>query len=249
MRGPPGTGVDPRAAERFHPPVRLQAILFDYGGTLDGPASHWLDRFVDLYAAAGRAVPFDALRTAFYRADEAAYGDARVADMSLAQLMEFHVAVQLRQLDIDDARLHRHLVEAFVAGSEAALADSRARLSRLAAERYRLGVVSNFYGNVARILADAGIAPLLAVVADSNRVGVMKPDRRIFEHALAGLETPAAATLHVGDSYERDVCAANAIGLRTAWLVPAARRAESRHPAPDLIISSLDELLARLEEK
>lgn len=226
--------------------MRLQAILFDYGGTLDGPASHWLDRFAELYARAGRPVPFEALKTAFYRADEAAYGDPRVAGMSLVRLMELHVGVQLRELGLDDDRLHRQLVDAFVAGSETALADSRAQLSGLV-ERYRLGVVSNFYGNVAQILTVAGIAPLLSVIADSNRVGVRKPDRRIFDHALAGLGTAAAATLHVGDSYERDVRAAHAAGLRTAWLVPTTRRAEPEQPLPDFTISSLDELVAILE--
>jgi putative hydrolase of the HAD superfamily len=225
--------------------VRIRAILFDYGGTLDGPASHWLDRFVELYREAAVELPFERTKQAFYGADDAAYADARAADMSLAELMEFHVGVQLARLGIDDLDLHRRLVAEFCARSEAALADSRAVLSRLAT-RYRLGVVSNFYGNVARILADAGISPLLTVVADSTRVGCMKPDRRLFEHALAALGTGPAATLHVGDSYERDVRAAHAVGLRTAWLVPAHRRASARDPIADLVICSLDELEQQL---
>ncbi|MFN8640919.1 MAG: HAD family hydrolase [Candidatus Binatia bacterium] len=179
--------------------MELDGILFDYGGTLDGPASHWLDRFVALYAAAGAPLPIERLKPAFYAADDAAYADPAVAAMSLDELMAFHVGVQHDRLGIDDAALRRRLVEAFVAGTQAALADSRAVLARLAT-RYRLGVVSNFYGNVARILADAGFGPLLTTVADSNVVGAMKPDRRIFDHALAALGTAPARTLHAGDS-------------------------------------------------
>lgn len=221
--------------------MQLRAILFDYGGTLDGAASHWFDRMLELYRADGLDLGADRVKAAFYRADDAAYADPRAADMSLAELMDFHVGVQLRELAIDDAGLRHRLAAAFVARSETALAASRTVLARLA-DRYRLGVVSNFYGNVGRILADAGIAPLLAAVADSTRVGCMKPDRRIFEHALAALGTAPATTLHVGDSYERDVCAAHALGLRTAWLVPAPRQ-----PAPvgclaDVVLCSLDEL-------
>ena len=48
--------------------VRLQGILFDYGGTLDGPASHWLDRFAGLYRELGIAVEHGALKAAFYGA-------------------------------------------------------------------------------------------------------------------------------------------------------------------------------------
>jgi HAD superfamily hydrolase (TIGR01549 family) len=226
--------------------VELRAILFDYGGTLDGAASHWLDRMLQLFRAAGVERPDEELKTAFYRADDAAYADPRVADMSLAELMEFHVGKQLEALAIDDTSLHRRLADRFVTRSAAALADSRAVLTRLA-ERHRLGVVSNFYGNVARILADAQIAPLLTVVSDSNRVGCMKPDRRLFEHALRQLDTAPQATLHVGDSYERDVRAAHALGLRTAWLVRADRRAADPDSLADLTVSSLDELMRALE--
>jgi HAD superfamily hydrolase (TIGR01549 family) len=226
--------------------VRLQGILFDYGGTLDGPASHWLDRMVELYRAAGVDQSFERIKAAFYRADAAAYADPRVAGMSLAELMSFHVGAQLEALELHDAALRRQVAAAFVARSEAALADSRSVLAQLA-RRYRLGVVSNFYGNVARILAEAEILPLLTVVADSNRVGWMKPDRRIFDHALRALGTPPQSTLHVGDSYERDVQAAGALGLRTAWLVAADRRPAAPDPVAQLVISSLDELVALLE--
>lgn len=220
--------------------MQLDGILFDYGGTLDGPASHWLDRFVALYAAAGRPLPIEILKPAFYAADEAAYGDPAVAGMSLAEMIEFHVGVQHARLAIDDPALRARLVAAFVTHSTTALADSRAVLERLAT-RYRIGVVSNFYGNVERILADAGFAPLLTVVADSNRVGAMKPDRRIFDHALAALGTAPARTLHVGDSHERDVRAARALGLRSAWLVPADRGITG-DPHADLVVASLSEL-------
>jgi hypothetical protein len=52
--------------------VQVDGILFDYGGTLDGPANHWLDRFAALYRAAGIDMPMATLKPAFYAADEAA---------------------------------------------------------------------------------------------------------------------------------------------------------------------------------
>ena len=226
--------------------MQLQAILFDYGGTLDGPASHWLDRMIELYRAAGVDLPFERIKAAFYHADEAAYAHPDVGDMSLPALMDFHVGAQLEALGVNDPALRRQLAAGFVTRSVTALAASRAVLAQLA-RHCRLGVVSNFYGNVARILADADIMPLLTVVADSNRVGWMKPDRRIFDHALRALGAPPQAILHVGDSYERDVQAASALGLRTAWLVAADRRPADPDPVADAVISSLDELVALLD--
>jgi putative hydrolase of the HAD superfamily len=223
--------------------VRIQALLFDYGGTLDGAASHWLDRFVDMYRDAGIEIPFERIKHAFYQADDAAYAEPRIAAASLRELMDFHVGTQLSALGISDAGLHQRLVDRFVSRSMAALAASRQVLDRLS-RRFRLGVVSNFYGNVDRILTDADIAPLIGVIVDSTRVGLRKPDPRIYSYAVARLETPAAETLHVGDSYERDVVAASQAGLRTAWLV--GDRNASAMPAGDLSdlhLRSLDELL------
>jgi putative hydrolase of the HAD superfamily len=228
--------------------MHVEAILFDYGGTLDGAASHWLDRMLELYREAGVEQPFERVKTAFYRADDAAYADPAVAAMSLPELMRFHVGVQLAGLGIQDPPLERRLADRFVERSEQALRESRAVLSDLA-PRYRLGVVSNFYGNVARILHEAGFEPLLNVIADSNCIGCMKPDPRIFEHALAALGTRPENTLHVGDSYERDVRAAHALGLRTAWLVPEGRRPSESDPIADLVICELAELPDALEPR
>lgn len=226
--------------------MSLAGILFDYGGTLDGPGSHWLDRFVGFYRDAGVEMPIERLKPAFYAADDAAYADPAVRRMSLAELMDYHVAVQHRHLGINDAALRRHLAVTFVADTEAALAASRDVVARLATH-HRIGVVSNFYGNVEPILAAAGYAPLLTVVADSTHVGAMKPDRRIFDYALAALGTAPAATLHVGDSLERDVRAAKALGLQTAWLVPAGRSLTD--PAADVVIGRLEEIETWLNAK
>src|SRR5947207_314634 len=127
--------------------MTLRAICFDYGGTLDGPADHWLDRFVRLYAEAGVVLTFERVREAFDHATRCGYRDARVAHMGLQALSDFHVARQLEHLRIDDDALAVRISGAFVRASRTALADSRTTLERLQ-RRVALGVVSNFYGNV-----------------------------------------------------------------------------------------------------
>jgi putative hydrolase of the HAD superfamily len=225
----------------------LQGLLFDYGGTLDGAASHWLDRFVRFYRDAGLDVPFDDIRRAFCRADDEAYADSRVAGMTLRELMYFHVAHQLDALSLDRPDLQDHLVARFVEETARALQGSRKILAALSM-RYRLGVVSNFYGNVGRILRDAGFGPLLSVVIDSNLVGVRKPDPAIYALAVSQLGTAAAQTMHVGDSYERDICAARAAGLRTAWLIgERSADVDCGDCLADLRLRSLDELEPALE--
>ena len=213
------------------PAMRLRAILFDYGGTLDGAGSHWLDRFARLYEGAGLVLPFDRLRDAFDHATHCAYTEPHVAELGLQALIEFHGARQLERLGVHDSELAGQVVAAFVRISRAGLEASRGVLSRLR-HRVALGVISNFYGNVARILDEAGVAPLLTTIVDSNRVGLSKPDPAIFALAVRRVGCAPAEALYVGDSFEKDIIGARRAGLRTAWVVGATERV---CPAPELV--------------
>jgi putative hydrolase of the HAD superfamily len=99
---------------------------------------------------------------------------------------------------------------------------NRPMLARLAA-RYRLGVVSNFTGNLDRCLAELDLLRLFAVTADSLVVGWSKPDPRLFLHALGALDARPEAGWMVGDNFEADVRPAAALGLATCWLAPESR--------------------------
>src|SRR5262245_32673523 len=103
--------------------MTLRAICFDYGGTLDGPTLHWLDRSARLYDEAGLPLPFTRVRYAFDHATRCAYTDTRVARMGLQALIEFHVAQQMEQLGLSADPRAARISAAFVAASRAALAD------------------------------------------------------------------------------------------------------------------------------
>ena len=217
----------------------LQAILLDYGGTLDGDAQHWLDHFVRLYADAGADVPYPALKDAFYAADAALERDPEITVFGLERMMRTHVDHQLRRLRRDDDRnLARRLADAFIADTRAAWDRNRPLLGRLA-ERFRLGVVSNSYGNMPALLAEAALAPF-AVILDSALEGLAKPDPALYARAVDRLALPAAAVLHVGDSWERDVVAAHRAGLRTTWLARPEVTTPAEPPGVWRIASLLD---------
>ena len=78
---------------------------------------------------------------------------------------------------------------------------------------YRLGVVSNAEGRVARDLDNAGYAALFETVVDSHLVGVEKPDPAIFRIALERMGLDPATTVFVGDVPAVDVAGARAAGL------------------------------------
>ena len=122
---------------------------------------------------------------------------------------------------------------------------NRALLARLR-PRYHLGIVSNFYGNLETVCHNVSVRPLLGVVVDSERVGILKPDPRIFMTALDELGVEPADAVFVGDSAARDMAGARALGMRHIWL--------TGEPAPpggpccpgDAIIQTLPDVEALL---
>jgi putative hydrolase of the HAD superfamily len=86
----------------------------------------------------------------------------------------------------------------------------------LGASGARVGVISNSEGRLAELFAEIGIADAFEVIVDSGVVGIEKPDRRIFDHALARLGG-GDTRVHIGDSWAADVCGALAAGWRAVW--------------------------------
>jgi putative hydrolase of the HAD superfamily len=222
------------------------------GGTLDGDGLHWLDRFGNLYAAAGVAVSRETLRAAFDEAERQASTDEAISRAPLGEMVDRHLSWQFDYLGLADAALRRNLVERFVDPIRQAARANVVTLAALRDRGFALGVVSNGCGNVDVLCDDLGYASYFSVVVDSRRVGLFKPDPAIYRHAAARLGLPPAAIMMVGDSFDRDVLPAKSVGMRTAWLqsplqaAGAQGRACPDPGAVDLFLQSLDELPARL---
>jgi FMN phosphatase YigB (HAD superfamily) len=234
----------------------VSTLLFDFGGTLDGPA-HWLDRFLLSYRAAGIAITRAELDPAFDHATRIGYGATRVvARFGMTDLVRFLVGHQFEYLrksgpdplraTLDDsgaAGRHRFVeavTKTFVGETSVGLAHSREVLGPLKS-RFKMGVVSNFYGNLDRILEEAKLNRFFAAVTDSSRVGIFKPDARIFEHALKKLQCAPETVAMIGDSLAKDCAPAHKLGMRTVWLRTEPRPDEDS-VAPDVIIGSIDEV-------
>jgi FMN phosphatase YigB (HAD superfamily) len=220
--------------------MSVRGYLFDYGGTLDGEGWHWFDRTVHLYRAAGCDLPAERLKEAFYRADAAIAAEARERRYRLRPLVERHVELQMAVLGNGARRYAADIAAGFCSMTERGWAEARRLLERLR-PKARLGVVSNFYGNLETQLEEAGIAPLLDAVVESVQVGLEKPDPAIYRLAAERLGLPPADIVMVGDNFERDVRAAKATGMRTIWL----RRGDAQPAEPglaDRVVSSLAEI-------
>jgi len=215
------------------------ALLFDFGGTLDADGVPWKERFRALYHTQG-VISDERFDTVFYAADDALLG-ALSETCGLRQTVARLAAGVSAGLGVEDAALTARVAEGFLEASLVHLRLNHALLARLH-QRYRLGIVSNFYGNLDAVCAEAGIDGLFDVVVDSTRVGSTKPDPRIFRHATDALGvTPADATF-VGDSPSRDMAGARSVGMRHVWLAGPGVTAASPCCSGDHVIACLGDL-------
>jgi putative hydrolase of the HAD superfamily len=105
---------------------------------------------------------------------------------------------------------------------------------------YVLHLITNGFEDVQHIkLASSKLTDYFQEIITSEASGCLKPDPRMFAHALAKAGATAAESLMVGDNLECDVLGAYNAGIDQVYFNPAKRRhfAQTTYE-----IASLDEL-------
>jgi putative hydrolase of the HAD superfamily len=221
-------------------PQPTQAVSLDALGTLlwfEPPAPHLRSALRDrLGVEVSEDVAAAAIRAeiAYYRAHLHEGRDAE----SLADLRRRSAAVMGPVLGIE-----ADLTDILLASLRfRAYPDAAPALRALRERGLRLVVVSNWDVSLHERLEETGLAPLVDGAVASAALGHAKPERAVFERALAVAGVEAEAALHVGDSPREDVEGALAAGLRAVLLVRDGGRGAV--PAGVPTIASLSELPA-----
>jgi putative hydrolase of the HAD superfamily len=215
-------------------------VLVDFGGTLDADGVHWSPRFHAAYRAAGGTLEFAAFEPIFQSSDQALERLPAIAGLGFRAAIEAQARLLVELLP-DGPRVDQAAVARRLHGDAVAVVRRNAPVLERLARRYRLGVVSNFTGNLKPCLDELGLARFFAVLSDSTVVGWSKPDPRIFRHTLAALGASPERAWMVGDNFEADIRGAAVLGLRTCWLAPPGRAAPAG-PTPTARIGRFVEL-------
>lgn len=210
-------------------PDHPSAVLLDVGGVFLLPSRQMIS---EALARIGHQVPTSSL------IDRAHYLGVRVFPMDLdpgewmGPYWNDYLDTYARSLDVpgdlvEDAVEHlrnqymtgelwRHVID----GSKQGLAD-------LVDTGVPVGIVSNSDGTVEARLAEdevlqVGPGPGVEVrcVVDSGKVGVEKPDPRIFDYALETLDMPPDGIWYLGDTPAFDVVSARRAGMTPILIDP-----------------------------
>jgi len=222
----------------------FKAILFDFGGTLDANGLPWFDRLYPIYRQEGVGLSEEEFAGFFLQADLLLTGQKKLRGQGYRDTILAHTREVLRLAGIRRLGLPERIADRFSEVSLKNLSRVQQVLARLH-KNYRLGIVSNFYGNLDSVFKSINMDPFFEILADSTRLGVEKPDPRIFRYALREMELKPEQCLMVGDSISRDMAGARAAGMAHAWLF--GERFKQGQPSEtcckgDLVLRSLDQL-------
>ncbi|MBI9048888.1 MAG: HAD family hydrolase [Anaerolineaceae bacterium] len=113
-------------------------------------------------------------------------------------------------------------------------------LSMIKENQIPLGLISNVTGPVELFAADfqnKGMADYFDVIIWSNVIGVRKPDKRIFQTALDGLNLQASKQIiMVGDNETADILGGNAMGFTTIKVIDDETQEDS---AADYVVNKV----------
>lgn len=206
-----------------------EAIIFDYGGTLDSDGMHWGKRIWHAYQKCGVPVDEALFREAYVHAERTLAKNPIIQkDDDFTATLCKKLTIEMDYLserveDFDPDEWLDDVLDTLIEATEESTNLSGEVMRELFGDYVKKGktiLVSNFYGNINAVLRQFGLEGYFSQVIESAVVGVRKPDPEIWRMGLRALGvTDASKVLVIGDSYDKDIIPAHEIGCDTLWFM------------------------------
>lgn len=229
----------------------IKALLFDYGGTLDTNGRHWANVLFEGFCHAQVPVTEEQFREAYV------FAERELAKTPIILPNDDFLTLLRKKTDIETQQLVRlkywqttetkrkELNEKIAVYCDDIvrknLQITRPVLQNLK-EKYKLVLVTNFYGNISAVLRAYELDFFDAIV-ESAVVGVRKPDPAIWQLGVVRAQCQPKQTIAIGDAFKKDILPANQLGCNTIWLKGETWQPENNDESiPNAIITSFKEI-------
>lgn len=218
----------------------IRWIFFDFGGCLDSDGVHsrtlFQKHFVngELLNQNESTVDF---QNAYTFSDRKIIDESLVQNANLLRMNQVLCELIAGFLNWSDINKIDKIARAITSEQIYYLKRNQQTLSFLSAH-YKLGVVSNFSGNLSLILNEFSLNPFFDFALDSYHVGHSKPDPLIFMNALTHSRVRPDQVCFVGDNVERDIIPAQHLGMTTILISP-----DQDTSVADFTVKTLTDLL------
>lgn len=204
---------------------KIKGLIFDYGGTIDTGGKHWSWVIWEAWQQAGVAVSLEDFRVVYVEAErELARTRHILPEHDFADLLNIKINIELQYLAeqgkfpaSEVAPYAKKISDICNEAAQNCVKEAQPVLEALAT-KYPMVLVSNFYGNIDKVLETYGIKKYFKKIIESAVVGVRKPNPEIFRLGIKALELPPEDCLVVGDSYKKDIVPALECECKAVWI-------------------------------
>jgi putative hydrolase of the HAD superfamily len=107
-------------------------------------------------------------------------------------------------------------------------------------KHYKLAMITNGAIDIqCDKIHGANLTDFFDPIIISGELGFGKPNAKLFQLALERLAVKPEQCVMIGDSLNRDIAGASAVGIRTIWLNRFQRKIANQDPIPDLELTDL----------
>ena len=199
----------------------IKGILIDFGGTIDSDGIHWFNAFQEAYAMVAN-VPHDLLWDAYFHTERTLGRNPIIKPTdTVGKTLQIKIALQTEYLQSKGITITAQ--DTILDTCYNKVVKHISTVSKPVLEKIQLPMVlvTNFYGNMHTVLAEFGLDHLFKDVIESAVVGVRKPDPEIFRMGVKALGLEPSETIMIGDSLDKDIIPAQAIGCHTIQITPS----------------------------
>ena len=204
----------------------IKTLFFDVGYTLVDEESGWLRRCKE-QAATEEAEKLGVTAEDIYH---------EIEKVTIEGLPQYRTTIE--RFNFSEMMPYHHELETMY--------EDAPQVLKALSEKYELGVIANQADGLRERLESFDILKYFKYVISSWDVKVMKPDIRIFEHALKTANCQPQDAVMIGDRIDNDTAPAQSLGMKGVWIKQGFGSLQTALAAanpPDYEVDNLIELL------
>lgn len=204
----------------------IKTLFFDVGYTLVDEEAVWLRRCKE-QAETEEAIKLGVTAQDIYH---------EIEKVTIEGLPQYRTTIE--RFNFSEMMPYHHELETMY--------EDAPQVLKALSEKYELGVIANQADGLRERLESFGILKYFKYVISSWDVKVMKPDIRIFEHALKTANCQPQDAVMIGDRIDNDTAPAQSLGMKGVWIKQGFGKLQTTLAAenpPDYEVDNLTELL------
>ena len=228
----------------------IKGLIFDYGGTLDTDGVHWSEVIWKAYREIGIPVEKQQFRDAYVVGERylAQPDIVKHNDIFYDILLKKSIA-QIKYLisnnllpDTEETVKYPERIACLCNQCAINTTKRTGNILKSLHSLYPLILVTNFYGNIHSVLENFHLLCHFDDIIESAKVGVRKPNPKIFELGVKALHAAPNEVIVIGDSVTNDIIPAKKLCCRTVWLEGIGWEPQKSDVDTDYKISALKDI-------